>query len=38
LYWLVEATEQLEAFSAYFLNELQINQVQLDELYTLNFS
>ena len=33
--WLVEATEQLEAFSAYFLNELQINQVQLDELYAV---
>jgi IS1 family transposase len=35
LHWLVEATEQLEAFSAYFLNELQINQVQLDELYAV---
>jgi IS1 family transposase len=33
--WLVEAGEQLQAFSAYFLNELQINQVQLDELYAV---
>jgi IS1 family transposase len=33
LEWLVEASEQLNAFSAYFLHELQINQVQLDELY-----
>ena len=30
--WLVETTEQLQAFSAYFLHELHINQVQLDEL------
>jgi IS1 family transposase len=35
LHWLVEATEQLNAFSAYFLNELQLNQVQLDELYAV---
>src|SRR5919108_3085774 len=35
LQWLVEATEQLHAFSAYFLHELQINQVQLDELYAV---
>lgn len=33
--WLVEASEQLQAFAAYFLNELQINQVQLDELYAV---
>src|ERR671923_1195731 len=33
--WLVEAAEQLQAFSAYFLHELQINQVQLDELYAV---
>jgi hypothetical protein len=33
--WLVEATEQLKAFSAYFLRELPLNQVQLDELYTV---
>jgi IS1 family transposase len=35
LQWLVEASEQLHAFSAYFLRELQINQVQLDELYAV---
>jgi hypothetical protein len=35
LQWLVEAAEQLNAFSAYFLRELQINQVQLDELYAV---
>jgi hypothetical protein len=33
LQWLVEATEQLQAFSAYFLHDLHLNQVQLDELY-----
>src|SRR5262249_53434387 len=33
--WLVEAAAQLKAFSAYFLHELQINQVQLDELYAV---
>ena len=31
--WLVEATDQLQAFSAYFLHELEIHQAQLDELY-----
>jgi hypothetical protein len=31
----VEAAEQLKAFSAYFLHELEINQVQLDELYAV---
>src|SRR5262249_1187717 len=30
--WLVEAVEHLYAFSAYFLHELHLNQVQLDEL------
>jgi IS1 family transposase len=35
LRWLVEATEQLQAFSASFLRELQISQVQLDELYAV---
>lgn len=35
LQWLVEAAEQLKAFSAYFLHELEINQVQLDELYAV---
>jgi hypothetical protein len=33
LQWLVEATEQLQAFSAYFLHDLHLNQVQLDALY-----
>ena len=33
--WLVEAAEQLKAFSAYFLHEVHINQVQLDELYAV---
>lgn len=33
--WLVEAAEQLKAFSAYFLDELHVNQVQLDELYAV---
>jgi hypothetical protein len=35
LQWLVEAAEQLHAFSAYFLRELHLNQVQLDELYAV---
>jgi IS1 family transposase len=35
LSWLREAAEQLQAFSASFLHELQINQVQLDELYAV---
>jgi IS1 family transposase len=35
LSWLVEAAEQLQAFSAYFLHELHVNQVQLDELYAV---
>src|SRR5215471_13828978 len=33
--WLVEAAEQLQAFSAYFLHDLHISQVQLDELYAV---
>src|SRR5215510_2894512 len=33
--WLVEAAEQLHAFSAYFLHELHLHQVQLDELYAV---
>jgi IS1 family transposase len=32
---LVEAAEQLKAFSAYFLRELPLKQVQLDELYAV---
>jgi transposase-like protein/IS1 family transposase len=35
LQWLVEAAEQLKDFSAYFLHELHLNQVQLDELYAV---
>ena len=35
LQWLVEAAEQLQAFSAHFLHELHLNQVQLDELYAV---
>ena len=35
LQWLVEAAEQLKAFSAYFLHELHLTQVQLDELYAV---
>jgi len=33
--WLVEAAEHLHAFSAYFLHELHLTQVQLDELYAV---
>jgi len=35
LQWLVEAAEQLRAFSAYFLCDLHLRQLQLDELYTV---
>src|SRR5262245_5994046 len=35
LSWLVGAAEQIKVFSAYFLHELHINQIQLDELYTV---
>jgi IS1 family transposase len=35
LHWLVEAAEQLTAFSAYFLCELHVTQLQLDELYAV---
>jgi IS1 family transposase len=35
LHWLVEAAEQLRAFSAYFLCNVHINQMQLDELYAV---
>jgi IS1 family transposase len=35
LHWLVEAAERLRAFSAYFLCEVHVNQVQLDELYAV---
>ena len=33
--WLVEAAEQLRAFSAYFLCDLHVKQLQLDELYAV---
>jgi IS1 family transposase len=35
LKWLIEAAEQLRAFSAYFLHDLHLNQVHLDELYAV---
>src|SRR5436853_6007016 len=33
--WLVEAADQLRAFSRYFLHDLHLTQVQLDELYAV---
>ncbi len=35
LHWLVEAAEQLTAFSAYVLCEVHVQQLQLDELYAV---
>jgi IS1 family transposase len=35
LHWLVEAAEQLTAFSASFLCEVHVQQLQLDELYAV---
>jgi IS1 family transposase len=35
LHWLVEAAEQLRAFSTYFLCDLHLEQLQLDELYAV---
>src|SRR5919198_3602861 len=35
LRWLVEAAEQLRAFSCYFLCDLHVRQIQLDELYAV---
>ena len=35
LNWLVEAAEQLRAFSAHFLCDLHVEQLQLDELYAV---
>jgi len=35
LHWLVAAAEQLRAFSAYFLCDLHVEQLQLDELYAV---
>src|SRR5499427_414339 len=34
-HWLVEAAEQLRAFAQYFLHDLHLTQVQLDELYAV---
>jgi IS1 family transposase len=35
LQWLVEAAEQLQAFSCYFLCDVHVTQLQLDELYAV---
>src|SRR5262249_19909818 len=35
LHWLVEAADQLQAFSRYFLCDLHVRQRQLDELYAV---
>jgi len=35
LHWLVEAVAQLRAFAQYFLCEVHVRQVQLDELYAV---
>src|SRR5215471_18652002 len=35
LHWLVEAAEHLRTFSAYFLCDLHLEQLQLDELYAV---
>src|SRR5262245_47097009 len=35
LHWLVEAAEQLRAFSAYFLCDVHVRQLPLDELYAV---
>src|SRR6266704_1418273 len=35
LQWLVEAAEQLQAFSQHFLHDVRVRQVQLDELFVL---
>jgi IS1 family transposase len=35
LQWLVEAAEQLRAFSQYFLHDVRVRQGQLDELFAL---
>ena len=33
--WLVEAADHLQAFSRYYLHDVQVSQVQLDELFAL---
>jgi IS1 family transposase len=35
LHWLIEAAEQLRAFSRYFLCDVHLEQLQLDELYAV---
>ena len=35
LQWLVEAADQLQAFSQHFLHDVRVRQVQLDELFAL---
>src|SRR3989442_13501543 len=35
LHWLVEAADQLRAFSSYFLCDLHVEQLQLDEVYAV---
>src|SRR5437588_10589100 len=35
LQWLVEAAEQLRAFSRHVLHDVRVRQVQLDELFAL---
>jgi len=35
LQWLIEAAEQLRAFSQHFLHDVRVQQVQLDELFAL---
>src|SRR5215467_2374303 len=35
LHWLTEAAEQLRALAQYFLHDLHLTQVQLDELYAV---
>jgi IS1 family transposase len=35
LQWLVEAADQLRAFSQHFLHDVRVQQVQLDELFAL---
>jgi IS1 family transposase len=35
LQWLVEAAEQLRAFSQHFLHDVRVRQVQLDEVFAL---
>jgi IS1 family transposase len=35
LHWLVEAADQLQAFARYFLCDVHVKQLQLDELYAV---